>query len=167
MRITDEYVFFWRGPFSNWHPCKFVDHVTGVEFANTEAAFMWYKANFFQDFSSRDAIAKESDPKKCKAIGRQIIGFNELTWSIVSFSFMSYVNYLKYSQNPELKQELLDTETRKLVEASPYDKLWGIGMGEDEDGVEDPANWKGANLLGLVLMSVRIMLVKIGRIQSP
>ena len=81
-------------------------------------------------------------------------------WECVRYGFMVYANYLKYSQNPDLAQKLLSTKDKVLVEASPSDLVWGIGLGENQDIsiLDDEKNWRGRNLLGESLMRVRILL---------
>jgi ribA/ribD-fused uncharacterized protein len=158
MKITDDFVFFYQGPFSNWHRATFTDPVSGITFANSEQAFMWWKADFFRDFGTRDMIANATHPAKAKELGRMITGYNDKAWNLMRFCYMSYVNYLKFSQNPDLAAELEATGNRLPVEASPYDKVWGIGMGLNEEGVENPDNLKGSNILGLVLSAVRLQL---------
>ncbi len=160
MRKTDKHLFFYGGPaiYSNWYPAKFVDTVTNLEFANSEQAWMWYKAHFFGDIVTRDLIAKQTNPGEVKKLGRQIRGFNGQTWDLVGSAFMVYVNYLKYSQNAEMAKELLDTGTLTLVEASPYDTIWGVGLGVHDPLIDDPANWRGQNRLGVALGKVRDLL---------
>ena len=158
MRHTETHVYFWEGPFSNWDSCHLTD-VGSLKFLNSEQAFMWYKANFFKD---KEICAHLSSPfmtpKEAKKLGRQIKGYNEKAWDCVRLGFMVYVNYLKFSQNPSHGQILKDTEQKTLVEASPYDKIWGVGLAENNDLILDEKNWLGQNLLGKALMEVRKML---------
>lgn len=156
MKITDKYVFFWHGIFSNWHLCKIIDPITGTEFTSTEQAFMWYKADFFRDYGTRKLIEQAETPKEAKALGRNVIGFNEEAWAIMRYPYMAYVNLLKYEQNEDCRKALIDTGNRVLVEASPYDIVWGIGLAEDDPDVTDMEKWRGANLLGFCLTTVRI-----------
>lgn len=158
MITTDTHVYFWGGPFSNWH--RHFNLIQdplgcGAIFQSSEQAFMWQKALFFNDHRAADLIENEVDPKLCKKYGRQVKGFDPKLWSCVCLGFMTYVNYLKYSQNAELRQSLLDTGTRTLVEASPYDKIWGVGLSEYDPLILDEKNWRGQNLLGKALMDVR------------
>lgn len=153
MRVTDTHVFFWTGPFSNWHPAKF--QMFDIFFYNSEQAFMWLKARYFEDDEVATKILGTSDPKRAKDLGKIVRGYNDSLWTVVRQGRMFEACLAKFSQNPDLKKMLLDTGDRTLVEASPIDKVWGIGMGEDDPGVEDELNWKGQNLLGNVLMDVR------------
>jgi len=153
MRETDTHVFFWGGVFSNWHPCIFI--YCEERFNNSEQAFMWEKANFFGDEEIGTQILKESNPKYAKALGRKVNGFNVEQWMINGFTFMVAVNYAKFMQNQDLKEKLLDTGDKILVEASPHDKIWGIGMSENNPNCLDESKWQGMNLLGKALMEVR------------
>ncbi len=154
MTITDTHVYFWSGPFSNWHDSHILDAIdNSLHFANTEQAFMWYKAMFFQDLKTAALIEKEISPSRAKQLGRQVNGYRDDLWSCVRLGYMQYVNYLKFSQHEDLKKILLDTGSKILVEASPYDKIWGIGVGIDDAILGAP--WNGQNLLGIALMNVR------------
>jgi ribA/ribD-fused uncharacterized protein len=158
MKITDTHVYFWEGPFSNWTTALFDDQ--NGAWHNTEQAFMFYKALFFGDGLTATSIKYEPDPQKCKRMGRAIKYYHNASWEVVRESFMIYVNYLKYSQNEEFKAELLNTGNKILVEASPLDRVWGVGLGEDDPLILDESKWDGLNLLGKSLMTVRKMLKK-------
>jgi ribA/ribD-fused uncharacterized protein len=124
---------------------------------------MWYKAQFFNDFISQGLLATpDLHPRAAKQLGREIRNYDEQRWECVRQGFMVYVNYLKYSQNPDLGQKLLDTGKLILAEASPKDLIWGIGLDEKEtDSVLiNEKNWRGRNLLGKSLMKVRTLLIK-------
>ena len=158
MITTNTHVYFYGGVFSNWSAAKFQDEITGIRFENTEQAFMWQKARFFLDTDIMDEIIGVSNPKIVKELGRRIKGYDDKSWTCVRYGFMVYVNYLKYSQNPQFAIELKNTGNKTLVEASPYDKIWGIGLGLDDTRIEEDVFWKGQNLLGKALMEVRGML---------
>lgn len=155
MKFTSTHVYFWDGIYSNWHSAKIVDFATHLSFANTEQAFMWNKAAFFGDAETGAKIAKQTDPREVKKLGREVKGFDKLKWDAVCLNAMASVNFLKFSQNADYKRELLETEDRILVEASPYDKIWGVGLREDDPLILDEKNWLGQNLLGKALMQVR------------
>lgn len=161
MKITDKYVFFWQGPFSNWYSASF--KMDGVSFLTTEQAFMWQKAMFFDDHEIAAKILSSDSPKAAKDLGRQVKNYNDAKWNEVRSQMMLHACNAKFAQNEEPRKLLLETGERILVEASPYDKIWGIGMGENEDGVENEANWKGLNLLGKVLMQVREKILDFNR----
>jgi len=146
-----KYTFFWKGPFSNWHPAEFTykDHF----FKNSEQAFMWEKAMTFEDHETANKILKTESPKDAKDLGRLVKGYNDKIWEEVRYDYMFDVCMQKFLQNDKLKEKLLSCQN--FVEASPYDTIWGIGMGENEPGIENPKNWKGLNLLGQVLDEVR------------
>lgn len=156
MRTTDTHVFFWGGEFSNWFTCYF--EYQDQEFFSSEQAFMWEKARFFRDEKMAELILHTQNPKDAKALGRKVRGFDAERWIIGSFQVMMSVNIAKYSQNPNLKEKLLATGDKTLVEASPYDKIWGIGLSEDDDRCLDEHQWQGMNLLGKALMQVRKLL---------
>lgn len=113
------------------------------------------EVNTFGDEEIAAQCLKETNPKKVKELGRKVKGFDADKWSEVSYQIMVDVNIPKWEK---LKDKLLATGSRTLVEASPYDKIWGIGMHEDDAGIEDESNWQGMNLLGKALMEVRTKL---------
>ena len=160
MKITDTHVYFWRGLFSNWHPIKFFDPNAGLTFNNTEQGFMWYKARLFGNNDIAELISKEVDPQKCKKFGREIRNYNEEKWKLVREESMFYVNKLKYEQNNEAARQLVGTKDKILVEASPYDEIWGVKLREEDPLILDEKNWLGLNLLGITLMKVRDYLEK-------
>lgn len=171
MRITEEFVLFWGDGdvFSNFHPAPFIlsDRDYGpiqgpIVVPSSEHAFMFFKAMYFNDHSTALEILKAPHPYDAKKLGRTVHGFNEAEWNAVSFDFMYVVNFGKYTQNEKLMDILLLTEGKCLVEASPYDKVWGVGLGENDLAVEDRANWKGENRLGNVLNKLRADLLEEG-----
>ena len=152
-RITDKYVFFWNGIFSNWQPAifEYKDH----RFENSEQAFMWEKALAFDDKDIANKILLNSDPRKTKGLGRKVKNFDADKWEKVSLDIMIEVNMEKFSQNLRMEKHLLSTNDKIIVEASPYDKIWGIGLHQDDDRVLDESQWDGLNKLGIALMEVR------------
>lgn len=168
---TPTHVFFYSGRtiYSNWHRTKnqFKDPLNNdLAFDSTEQAFFWWKAVFFQDHKIATLLERDTDPGSCKRLGRLVANYDDNSWECVRLGFMTYVNLLKYSQNPAWKAELLGTGSRILVEASPVDRIWGVGLDVTEavayyDSAEYKASgWPGRNLLGIALMSVREMLKK-------
>ena len=155
MKTTETHVYFWNGIYSNWDNCHFTDPKSCLKFENSEQAFMWYKADTFKDDRIRKLIEVTSNPKIVKGLGRQIENYDESIWDRDRFDKMVYVNELKFSQNPFYGKALLNTENRIIVEASPYDKIWGVGLLEDDPLILDEKNWKGLNLLGKALREVR------------
>ena len=159
MKTTETHVYFYDGPFSNWYSCTFADHIhPEIAYYNTEQAFMWHKANFFNDKKIAKQIASESSPSQVKKLGRQIRGFDTVSWDCVKFGFMVYVNYLKFSQNHGLRTLLIETENKTLAEVSATDQIWGIGLGLENPDIFDSTKWLGSNLLGESLMKVREMI---------
>lgn len=149
-----KYIFFWDGYLSNWWPAKF--NADGVQYPTSEHYFMAHKAMTFNDKNIlRKMLRPTILPSDVKRLGRKVKGFNNAKWNMCKERIMIEGNMQKFSQNYELKKYLLSTGDKVLVEASPYDRIWGIGMGEGAKGIEDPFNWKGQNLLGFCLMKVR------------
>lgn len=151
-----KYTFFYktRHPFSNWHPANFED-ADGIEYDCSEQYMMYQKAVLFEDLDIAEEILETSDPGKHKALGRKIKGFDSAIWEANAKRIVYDGCKLKFEQNPRLLKTLLETEGTLLVEASPYDKIWGIGLGEDDPRINDPKNWQGKNWLGEVLTDLR------------
>jgi hypothetical protein len=116
---------------------------------------MWEKAVFFGDMTIAALILKTPSPSQCKKLGRIVLNFKAEVWLREGYAIMIAINMAKFSQNLKLKAILLSTEDKILVEASPYDTIWGIGLYHGDDKVLDEKNWKGQNLLGKALMCVR------------
>ena len=159
-----KFIFFWghrpsedgsitKSCFSQWFDCQF--NVDGVEYSTAEQYMMAQKALLFGDNIIYNEIMKASHPKQFKSLGRMITGFDEKIWNQNRTDIVIKGNTAKFSQNQELKYFLLCTNERILVEASPCDNIWGIGMGADDRRCENPTLWKGENLLGFCLMEVR------------
>jgi len=153
----NKYEFFWNGPFSNWHPSEF--KIEEQVFANAEQYMMWSKAVLMGDFESAESIMKTSNPRTCKALGRKIRPFNAQLWDEKKEQIVFLGCLEKFKQNPDLKEKLMATEG-ELVEASPYDSIWGIGLNEEDAKKVNPNSWPGLNLLGKVLTKVRKKLKK-------
>lgn len=105
-------------------------------------------------------IIDASNPGKAKAIGRKVNGFDEATWVRHRFEIVVRGNLLKFRQHPELGEFLMGTGDKVLVEASPVDRIWGIGLAAEDPAAEDPNLWPGLNLLGFALMEVRDRLLE-------
>lgn len=155
MKTTDTMVLFWRTAeiYSNWHPAEFEE--SGIRFANTEQYMMWCKAKRFGNHVLAASMLTVSGPKKLKDLGRQVTGYQEEVWERERMPMMVRACWLKFTQNPAMRDELLATGDRMLVEASPEDDIWGILLAEDDPRSLDPAQWLGRNLLGYALMEVR------------
>jgi ribA/ribD-fused uncharacterized protein len=153
MNITDKYVFFWGEVFSQWYPAEmFID---GQWYNCCEQYMMHQKAIVFGDEFAAKLILECKDPKVQKEYGRSISGFNRQKWDSMCLQIVYRANFAKFSQNPELKKQLLDTGDRIFVEASPFDVVWGIGCGEEWKNIGNPMTWNGMNLLGFALTLVK------------
>ena len=151
-----EYVFFYGGPFSQWARSPFTFDRFGLTFNCAEQYMMYRKAKMFNDVESAKAIMATNYPWEQKAIGRHVKNFDDAVWMKDAVNIVYHGNFLKFTQNEDFKKELEATKGKLLVEASPTDTRWGIGMYEGQAGIEDPSNWKGENLLGKVLTDLRI-----------
>lgn len=158
-----KYVFFWghkkskggvsKSCFSQWYDAPF--ECEGKRFMTAEHYMMYRKALLFDDGDAVNRLLSASNPGEAKAIGREVKGFNQAKWEANRFEIVVAGNLAKFSYHPELKEFLLSTGNRILVEASPVDQVWGIGLAEDNPACENPNLWKGANLLGFALMEAR------------
>lgn len=151
--VTDKYVFFWNGIYSQWLLSNFT--IDGVTFNCCEQYMMYKKAKLFGDDEIAEQILLAKHPSDQKQLGRKVKNFDRDKWDEHCFAYVYQGNYAKFSQNEEIKNELLSTGDRIIVEASPYDKIWGIKMGWGDDYIENPAHWRGLNLLGFAIMTVR------------
>lgn len=161
-----KYVFFWghtgkeeavgKHCFSQWYPAPFT--TDGTTYATAEHWMMAQKALLFDDKDIFERIVKTAKPAEVKELGRQVKNFIPVRWDEEKYRIVTEGNLHKFSQHEILKQYLLQTAPRVLVEASPVDKIWGIGMAQDHPNVNDPAQWQGENLLGFALMEVRDLL---------
>jgi hypothetical protein len=153
MRITDKYVFFWSGIYSQWHKAPMT--IDRVDFTTCEQYMMYQKAMLFNDKDIAYQILLTNNAKEQKSLGRMVQNFDKAVWDKACLGIVYKGNYAKFTQNEDLREQLLSTGDRILVEASPLDSIWGIGMSEDDAAVENPANWKGLNLLGQAITLVK------------
>lgn len=159
------YHFFSSGSFlSNFYPAEFTDGTH--RFKTSEQYYMYRKAVTFNDTQTAQEILKASNPRKAKALGRQVKKFDNKHWDTVKEQAMVNALTLKFTQNPRLLKQLLATGDKILVEASPWDSIWGIGLSLDDPRKDDPAQWRGQNLLGKCLMQVRSRLSEFIKQQS-
>lgn len=138
---------------SQWWPAPF--QVDGVRYCNAEQYMMAEKARLFSDSAALTAILKARSPKQIKQLGREVRGFISAEWDAHRVAAVEKGNLAKFTQNPALLEYLKGTKAKILVEASPYDRIWGIGLGREHQDVKNPLKWKGLNLLGFALMRVR------------
>lgn len=165
MLIKNGFLFFWRTEdiYSQWHPSTFVKQL-GNEYqfySNAEQYMMAAKAKLFGDEETWLKILETSDPREIKQLGREVRYYNDVLWTSLRYGIVREASFLKFSQNNELCESLCRTGNLVLVEASPYDKIWGVGMAEDHPDITDPSKWQGQNLLGKALMDVRAVLQKL------
>ncbi len=146
-----EFFFFWEtdSPFSQWHKCTF--RAFGVEFNTAEQFMMFQKAILFNDYVIADKIVETTNQRKQKELGRQVANFNEEIWTENCRRIVYEANKYKFLQNDNLLKHLLETENKLLVEASPDDFLWGIGLKKEDKLAQNINTWKGKNWLGYVL----------------
>ena len=151
-----KYHLFWGGPFSNWHKAPFT--LNGINYYNTEQHMMANKAKVFNDKEIYNKIMQTSDPEIAKGLGRSVKGFKGEIWDQYKIDIVREGNLAKFKQNITLGEYLKNTNDDIIVEASPYDRIWGIGLGKYNSNAKDPFKWKGENLLGFILMEVREIL---------
>lgn len=160
MKKVDKYVFFWGGFLSQWEPSKFTDS-TGLEYNCAEQFMMACKARLMHDRTTLEKIMNSDDPSQQKRFGRSIKNFDAKLWDVYKVSAVVEGNTYKFNQNPMMKERLLQYRTEIFVEASPKDKVWGIGKHEDSITAHTytPEFWDGQNLLGYSLTLVRDKLI--------
>lgn len=165
-RVTNTHVYFLKGPLSQWWPSEFnamsaISQMNGrligthFRYANCEQYMMHNKAMIMGDFESHVRILAEKNPRAVKDMGRKIKGFDQEMWDRMCTFVVIEGNYCKFTQNSSLGEYLSETGTRTLVEASPYDTIWGVGIGQESDRILNESNWIGKNYLGKALMMVR------------
>lgn len=163
-RARPKYLFFWghtpardgsitKSCFSQWWAAPF--SIDGITYPTAEHWMMASKARLFGDSDTLAKILSCGHPKQAKDLGRGVTGFDETTWLAHRFDLVVRGNEAKFRQHPPLGDFLLGTGERVLVEASPVDRIWGIGLAEDDDRAEKPGEWRGLNLLGFALMEAR------------
>ncbi len=157
---TNDFVFFWSGPFSNWYKSKFtVPHgLAKGDFTSSEQAMMLAKARMFGDIKQACNIMETNDPRKQKEFGRAVKGFDQAEWESKCVELITDVLVYKFEQNDDLYKILMDTDQKIIVEASPLDAVWGIKMGVGDPDILDQTKWRGKNYLGICLMNARKIL---------
>ncbi|MEV1328179.1 NADAR family protein [Micromonospora costi] len=161
------YLFFWGhrpqrdgsvgpGCLSQWWPAPI--HDGDHTFATAEHWMMWHKAMLFGDEEMAGRILAATHPHRAKSLGRQVRGFDEARWEARRYDIVVAGSLAKFGQHARLREFLLATTERVLVEASPTDRVWGIGLTADDPRAADPLAWRGANLLGFALMDARARL---------
>jgi len=161
---SSDFILFWghqplkdgyigKSCFSQWFICPFV--VDGIEYKTAEHWMMAAKARLFKDDETLQKILENPFPNAAKSFGRKVKNFDEKLWDESKFELIKQGNYHKFSQNENLKEYLLSTGDQIIVEASPNDKIWGIGIGKENPDALNPLKWNGENLLGFAIMEVR------------
>jgi predicted NAD-dependent protein-ADP-ribosyltransferase YbiA (DUF1768 family) len=176
MKITEKYTFFYatKEPFSNWYPVSFEENE--IKFNCSEQYMMYHKAKLFNDHEIADKILNtnfdgdisninflnEKDKedwkevtKKQKELGRAVKGFDVDIWNDNCMNIVEQGLYLKFSQNKDLQSLLLSTKDTIIVEAAISDKIWGVGLSENDPLILDENNWLGLNKLGIALTNTR------------
>jgi len=159
-----KYLFFWghtpptdgsvnQSCLSQWWMSPF--QLDGTTYSCTEQYMMAEKARLFGDNAMLDAILQAEHPKAMKAFGRAVRGFDQEVWENRCYEIVKQGSLAKFSQNPLLGDYLKSTKNRILVEASPRDRIWGMGMGQSNPNAENPLQWRGKNLLGFALTEAR------------
>jgi len=159
-----KYLFFWGHTpskdgsitatcFSQWWQAPFTEE--GKRYATAEHWMMEKKALLFDDQLVAKKILEAKSPAEAKKLGREVNNFSESLWNENRFEIVVAGNLHKFSQHPELKSFLLNSQNRILVEASPVDSIWGIGLAASDPKALNPQAWRGLNLLGFALMEVR------------
>ncbi len=159
-----DFYFFWghtpkapgavdRSCLSQWFPCRF--EVDGLTYTSAEQYMMASKARLFGDEPTLARILEASSPADVKQLGREVTPFDARRWADASFDAVVRGNVAKFSQRPELRTFLVGTGEQVLVEAAPRDVVWGIGLGAANPLAQQPAKWRGRNLLGFALMEAR------------
>jgi len=151
--MAEAFTFFWKSRLSQWHRSPFV--IGGVTFTHAEQYMMYAKALLFGDCDAAKQILTAETPREQQAIGRTVRGFDESVWVMFREGVVFTGNYARFSQNPDQRELLYATRGTTLVEASPHDRVWGIGLAADDPRALERSQWLGLNLLGEALTRVR------------
>ena len=151
--MAEAFTFFWKHRLSQWHRAPFV--VEGQRFVCAEQYMMVAKALLFGDHETAERILASDDPQEQQLLGRAVRGFDERVWVFFRQGIVYRGNYERFRQNDEQRELLFSTRGTTLVEASPHDRIWGIGLRADDPRAQDRAQWQGLNLLGETLTQVR------------
>jgi ribA/ribD-fused uncharacterized protein len=151
----DDFVFFYSSdhPFSNWYMMPFVHH--SIQYNCSEQFMMYSKAMLFKDTDVAEMIMDQGHPRKQKFLGRQVRGYDDQIWMAECENIMLPGLVSKFQQDSYSLNTLLDTGDKIIVEASPSDRIWGIGMTAHDPRAINPDKWEGQNRLGKVLMKAR------------
>lgn len=153
-KITKDLYLFWRNDFGQWAKRSFCD-IDGTVYNCAEQYMMAKKAILFGDIETHRLIMAANEAKEHQQLGRKIQGFDHRLWDVHKIGIVWSANFLKFNQHDDLKQRLIDTGNRIIAEATPTDCIWGIGFSPDQAEALDVKQWRGTNLLGVILMSLR------------
>lgn len=157
MRITKTHYYFWNTIYSQWYIPKHKDYLfeeNGKGFITAEHYMMYHKAFTFNDIEIANKILNTVRPGDVKRLGRMVKNYDDKIWAQRRFDIVVQGNLLKFSQNPDLFKDLEKHKDKIFVEASPDDKIWGIGLHYEDDRVLNENLWQGQNLLGKVINKV-------------
>lgn len=151
----EKYKYFWNRHqvFSHWYPCIFV--IGGKTYHCVEQYMMYKKAELMGDDDIAAKIMILDEPKEIKQHGRKVKNFDNELWEKHCQEIVEKGNMAKFSQNIALKEKLISTYPKILVESCPKDKIWGIGLSQDDERAWNESTWQGENLLGKILVKVR------------
>ena len=162
-RQRTKWLFFWghstpegavtKACLSQWYPAPFTHE--GAAYPTAEHWMMAAKARLFRDADAHARVLAAPHPGEAKRIGREVRGFDEAAWADERYRIVVEGNVLKFAAHAPLRDFLLATGRRVLVEASPVDRVWGISLAADDPRAQDPGLWRGPNLLGFALMEAR------------
>ena len=165
---NETFEFFWEtsSPFSQWHKCSFNalpilksdKFNTRIHFTSAEQFMMLHKALLFNDTQTATMIMKTSNVREQKRLGRMVSNFNDEVWNAHRVGIVYEGNKHKFIENEKLLSSLSETKGKTLVEASPDDQIWGIGLFQDDSRAYHRESWLGTNFLGDVLTALRIEL---------
>lgn len=153
MNIKNGMLLFWNGLYSQWYGSEFRED--GKLFYTAEHYMMYHKALLFGDVAIANKILVNRQPRNVKSLGRKVKNFDKVVWRNHCIDIVTQGNYLKFTQNPELLKDLLKYKHLEMVEASPLDNIWGIGLSEDNPKAFNRLTWEGENLLGVCIMKAR------------
>lgn len=176
VNVSEPLSLFWHGELSNWHMCQFTapfpwyllagtntsvfPQESTMVFNCTEQYMMFAKAVCFGDWYLACKIMEATSPKVQKELGRKVADYDEERWKSVRKAVVFEANYHKFSQHEYLRDVLMSTNGTACVEASPYDRVWGIGLAATDPRAYYRSLWNGENLLGEVLDDVRKTLME-------
>jgi len=157
--MTEEkFTFFWKHQISQWHRCNFI--VNEITYICAEQYMMAEKARLFEDKKTEEKIMNSLSPYEQKKLGRQVENFQPKIWDEHARDIVYKGNYAKFDQNRYLKELIFESAGTTLVEASPFDHIWGIGLESTDRRAHNRETWRGKNWLGEVLTRVRDDLMK-------